>query len=148
MVNYKEYIQSKEWLKKAIKWKKNASCERCKSRYGLTCHHKHYNTLGNESRGDIKVLCWICHKKYHTDIVGNRVNDKEFKERLRLKQHGKGLTNLNKLEDERIKKIKQQVKANQARLKKAGKLPLSMTQIRKRAKKQRLKKANVQLKKI
>jgi len=65
-MNYKEYINSYRWKEKARTWRREAGCcEECKSTRKLTCHHKDYDNLGKETRADIIVLCWSCHKKYH-----------------------------------------------------------------------------------
>lgn len=41
------------------------TCEKCESKRFLTVHHRHYKTLGNESRKDVKILCWKCHHRLH-----------------------------------------------------------------------------------
>ena len=81
-VKYQEYIISEEWKAKSKKWiMESNGCERCGSFTYLTCHHKHYRTLGFERRFDVKILCWNCHKKHH-QLKGERVYTKPFEERL------------------------------------------------------------------
>ncbi len=67
MVNYYKYMKSEGWAKKSLKWRSEEPfCEKCKTGFNLTIHHKHYRTLGFEARKDVIVLCWTCHKKYDT----------------------------------------------------------------------------------
>lgn len=80
---YLKYINSEEWIKKSKKWiLEEGKCERCKGGHKLTCHHKHYSTMGFEKRRDIIVLCWECHKKYHRKD-GVRIFTREFDEKIR-----------------------------------------------------------------
>ena len=66
MVNYNEYIISDEWKQKsAIFIKSVGSCENCGRTKKLGCHHKTYKNLGKETKKDILVWCWDCHKYYH-----------------------------------------------------------------------------------
>jgi len=49
------------------------TCSRCGFATGdkrkIVVHHRHYRTFGNESAGDIVILCKPCHKDIH-----NRIN--------------------------------------------------------------------------
>ena len=69
-LNYYEYIQSKEWIKKANAAKKRADgrCQLCYKDGSLHAHHRTYKRLGDEKPNDITVLCANCHAKFH-DIV-------------------------------------------------------------------------------
>ena len=43
-------------------------CESCKRKFPRTemeVHHRHYSTVGNESREDVLVLCQDCHASKH-----------------------------------------------------------------------------------
>jgi hypothetical protein len=69
-VNYKKYIASPEWKKKASAAKKRAGyrCQICNrsKRDGvqLDAHHRTYERLGHERPEDITVLCHRCHEIY------------------------------------------------------------------------------------
>lgn len=64
--NYVKYIKSEAWISKSRKWRKETpNCELCGSDQRLECHHKHYKTLGKETREDILVVCHQCHCKLH-----------------------------------------------------------------------------------
>lgn len=69
-VEYREYIQSKEWKAKAkaAKRRVNYYCEKCgilKSEHLLHAHHLTYERLGKERKEDIMVLCANCHAGEH-----------------------------------------------------------------------------------
>ena len=69
-VDYREYIQSKEWKAKAksAKQRTNYRCEQCgmlKPEHLLHAHHLTYERLGNERKSDLKVLCNDCHAEEH-----------------------------------------------------------------------------------
>ena len=69
-VDYREYIQSKEWKAKAKAAKHRAGyrCEQCgvlKPEHLLHAHHLTYERLGNERKSDLKVLCNECHAEEH-----------------------------------------------------------------------------------
>ncbi len=67
---YADYILSEAWNAKRREFYKRAGhkCTECQStEKKLTCHHRHYNTLGDEAYEDIEVLCWECHKKRHPE---------------------------------------------------------------------------------
>jgi len=79
---YIQYIKSEEWRNKSKKFiLEQGSCEKCGSGFKLTCHHKHYKTLGFERRKDILVLCWYCHKKFH-EVGGKRIFTRELDKKL------------------------------------------------------------------
>ena len=62
-VNYFEYIQSREWKRKAKAAKARADhrCQVCNSSDRLEVHHRTYINLGHENRNDLTVLCHDCH---------------------------------------------------------------------------------------
>ena len=83
-MNYENYINSDVWKKKSINWRNETKyCEKCGSRNKLTCHHKNYKNLGHETRNDIMVLCWGCHKLEHNKLltrlrVGVRIKERRL----------------------------------------------------------------------
>ncbi len=63
---YAKYIKSAEWRAKSKQWREETGkCEKCGSTHQLACHHLHYDTLGNEKREDIEILCYKCHCEAH-----------------------------------------------------------------------------------
>jgi hypothetical protein len=66
---YEDYLKSKHWksFRKQVIKESGDQCEMCLIvlHRGLQVHHLHYLTLGNESRGDVKVLCRTCHSNLH-----------------------------------------------------------------------------------
>lgn len=82
-VDYREYIQSKEWKAKAkaAKHRANYHCEQCgalKSEHLLHAHHLTYERLGNERKSDLRVLCNDCHAEEHGIRRGNQPTWKEI----------------------------------------------------------------------
>ena len=70
MVNYREYINSKEWkeIRLELLIHKECRCERCNRKYRprfLHVHHLTYERLGNEEPEDLEVLCAGCHATEH-----------------------------------------------------------------------------------
>lgn len=68
-VDYRRYIGSAAWKRKAAKIRRRAEyrCERCGRFAPLDVHHKTYRRLGYEIPADLVALCKRCHGK-----VGNR----------------------------------------------------------------------------
>jgi hypothetical protein len=72
-VNYRDYIKSPAWKKKANAAKKRAGyrcqvCNRGKNEGArLDAHHRTYSRLGHEKPEDITVLCHECHELYETN---------------------------------------------------------------------------------
>ena len=66
-MTYHEYLASPEWDIRSGMFidRANGECQQCGSYYNLHIHHRHYDTLGEESYGDIEVLCRDCHKTRH-----------------------------------------------------------------------------------
>lgn len=65
--NYKKYLRSAEWKKKAEAAKVRAgnrcqTCNRPRSEVQLEAHHRTYERIGRELPGDITVLCRSCHQ--------------------------------------------------------------------------------------
>lgn len=68
---YFRYIASPEWKAKRAEFiAAQPCCEVCEATEHLQVHHKHYRTLGRESRGDVEILCHDCHAFEHE---GNKV---------------------------------------------------------------------------
>ena len=64
---YHQYLNSKEWntiRNKMLKFS-DYKCSRCFETENLQVHHLNYNSLGNESLGDLEVLCSKCHQGVH-----------------------------------------------------------------------------------
>lgn len=76
MLNYQEYLNSKEWKIKSAKFKKNEpQCFVCNSGEKLQVHHINYDCLGKETSNDVIVLCDIHHRKVHFSRAGNFINN-------------------------------------------------------------------------
>jgi hypothetical protein len=68
-LDYREYIQTREWKAKAMAAKERAGwrcqiCNRHKDEVTLDAHHRTYERLGNELPMDITVLCRDDHEMY------------------------------------------------------------------------------------
>lgn len=68
-VDYKTYIHSEAWHRKAEAAKRRAGyrcqvCNRSKDEVTLDAHHRTYANLGHERPEDVTVLCRDCHKLY------------------------------------------------------------------------------------
>ena len=65
--DYHEYINSYQWREKATMAKENAGqrCQVCNGDDRLEAHHRTYERLGFEEKGDITVLCRDCHQVFH-----------------------------------------------------------------------------------
>ena len=80
-VNYKAYIRSKEWKKKAEAAKVRAGnrcqlCNRPRSEVQLEAHHRTYERLGNELPGDITILCRDCHTTHEQSKAHRELNER------------------------------------------------------------------------
>lgn len=69
-INYYEYINSLEWMKKSGEAKRRAGykcqvCNRSNSETVLHTHHRTYERLGAEREQDLIVLCRECHRIFH-----------------------------------------------------------------------------------
>jgi hypothetical protein len=64
---YVLYLHSPLWRLRRRIWilGTGGRCQRCGSRRRLTIHHRTYQRLGHERRGDVTVLCWNCHRRHH-----------------------------------------------------------------------------------
>ena len=73
---YQSYLRSVEWKEKRKEFLEDAGycCERC-GEYANVVHHKHYNSIGNEERDDVEVLCKECHDNEHLDKEGDYDDD-------------------------------------------------------------------------
>jgi len=64
--SYQEYLESDWWKRtRDIILESHPFCEKCGSKKSLVVHHKHYETVTNESIKDLMVLCWKCHNEEH-----------------------------------------------------------------------------------
>lgn len=65
--SYQNYLDSDMWKDKKdmIFLVKGKRCENCGSKKNLVIHHLHYETVGNESSKDVKILCIKCHNEVH-----------------------------------------------------------------------------------
>lgn len=66
-MKYADYLKSEYFQNFRLKVLKSRryKCERCKGKYRLQIHHKHYASLGNEKLNDVMVLCITCHERMH-----------------------------------------------------------------------------------
>jgi 5-methylcytosine-specific restriction endonuclease McrA len=66
-VNYRIYIESEAWRRKASAARKRAGyrCQRCHANARLDVHHKTYARLGYELPKDLIALCRPCHETEH-----------------------------------------------------------------------------------
>lgn len=64
---YMVYLHSPLWRLRRRIWifRAGGRCQACGSRRRLTIHHRTYERLGHERRGDVTVLCWRCHRRHH-----------------------------------------------------------------------------------
>lgn len=62
-VDYRRYIRSASWKRKAAKIRRRAGyrCERCGRALPLDVHHITYKRLGYELPSDLAALCKRCH---------------------------------------------------------------------------------------
>lgn len=70
---YKEYIASGEWKRRAEEAKERAGyrCQVCNSDGEIHAHHRTYERLGAELPEDITVLCSNCHAVFHDKLACN-----------------------------------------------------------------------------
>lgn len=71
-LNYKKYMRSKKWkARRKLKGESvNWTCEKCGDNTPpMFIHHKHYDTLGNESNSDLEALCKNCHEAKHKRVL-------------------------------------------------------------------------------
>jgi 5-methylcytosine-specific restriction endonuclease McrA len=65
--DYWDVLKSERWkqLRADIISERKGRCEICGhlGRNRLHLHHKHYRTVGRETRGDVELLCKQCHEK-------------------------------------------------------------------------------------
>jgi RNA polymerase-binding transcription factor DksA len=80
-VNYKAYIRSRAWKKKAEAAKVRVGnrcqlCNRPRSEVQLEAHHRTYERLGHELPGDITVLCRDCHQAHEGSKAQRELSEK------------------------------------------------------------------------
>ncbi len=74
MIDYQQYLASREWRVKRKEFIEGATysvCQRCAARPIENVHHLTYANLGNEDWGDLMGLCRPCHEY----IAGERNDD-------------------------------------------------------------------------
>lgn len=103
---YKQYLQSKEWVDIRISLiESRKCCERCGNRKGLQVHHKTYKNIFNEEPSDLELLCSACHYKEHFKPV------KKIKAKKKSKnKYPSGLTLAQKVAHKKKRKHKLKVK--------------------------------------
>jgi hypothetical protein len=86
--SYYEAIQSSHWrnLRNRMIWKHGRTCSRCgfnKIEPGaIELHHKHYQTLGEETEDDVELVCKECHPKADAE----RARQSQARSRRALKE--------------------------------------------------------------
>ena len=81
-IKYDEYIESKEWRKRAMSAKRRAKwrCQVCNERgkhATLNAHHRTYERLGNEWPTDLVVLCLSCHALFYTSMTDPKIGERQ-----------------------------------------------------------------------
>jgi hypothetical protein len=66
---YSDYLQSDWWAYvRNEKLRTHRDCQICSSSINLNVHHRTYETIGREAQGDLLVLCYLCHAKFHDKL--------------------------------------------------------------------------------
>jgi len=70
LVKYADYITSNARYTQKDRfmqdeWERCEICEVFHEKRWLTLHHKHYDTVWNESRDDLWIICHDCHNEVH-----------------------------------------------------------------------------------
>ncbi len=79
MVNYQDYILSKEW-DRLRQWriaKDKFKCAKCGFKHELRVHHKTYERLGHEDIDDLITLCVRCHNDIHYELKMSSLTQKQ-----------------------------------------------------------------------
>jgi hypothetical protein len=70
--SYQEYLDSWLWKDRKeaflLMKKDNLYCEMCGETKGLNVHHKHYESVCNETAKDMILLCKKCHLGRHNGL--------------------------------------------------------------------------------
>lgn len=79
---YETYLKSMRWhlLRVKVLTRDEYKCASCKSTDTLQLHHRHYQTLGEESLDDVITLCKTCHKLFH--LAQNAVRSEIYQQRI------------------------------------------------------------------
>jgi hypothetical protein len=67
-MEYRTYLESKQWADKRREWFKShtdASCYQCGTKNQLEIHHRSYKRIGRERPSDLISLCLKCHADIH-----------------------------------------------------------------------------------
>jgi len=88
-MNYEQYINSKEWKRqrKELIAQSNGVCEHSKnpvSKSKMQIHHKSYDNLGHEARGELEVVSERIHKIIHKRDKYANAKTKEGRKRDRI----------------------------------------------------------------
>lgn len=74
-MKYKEYIDTKSWNDKSIKYLKiHPICEICHKYKSIEVHHNSYENIGNELDEDLTAICHRCHYAIHS--MPPKIDDK------------------------------------------------------------------------
>lgn len=75
----KVYLKSEHWknLKNQRLKISNNSCEICKQKRNLDCHHLDYKNIYDVSVYDLQILCRKCHREIHGKIRKNNIKIKK-----------------------------------------------------------------------
>lgn len=68
--DYFRHLRSIEWqrIRNSELLRAGYKCESCGAQWPdtkLQIHHLHYESVGDEQEGDLKVLCDPCHRRHH-----------------------------------------------------------------------------------
>jgi hypothetical protein len=75
--SYEEYLRSPEWRERKRRMNLPKKCWICKTTKDLCAHHKSYDHICRERRGDIIVLCDDHHKGTHAYAYKHRIRLEE-----------------------------------------------------------------------
>jgi 5-methylcytosine-specific restriction endonuclease McrA len=64
-----------EATRKSVLERAKGRCEDCGVLCDLELHHLHYDTVGQETPGDLAALCRECHEERHIDYNGDFWDD-------------------------------------------------------------------------
>jgi len=68
---YHKYLLSEKWRvfrELALEFYGRV-CGKCGGRFNLQVHHKNYINIFNESFADVMILCKVCHRNEHKNLI-------------------------------------------------------------------------------